>query len=356
MKVQLIHNPVAGTRNVTDDLAKAIAFLESQDWQVQVRRTLGSGDATTFAREAVAEHCEMVVAVGGDGTLGEVATGLVGSECVLGVLPVGTGNVWAHMVGLPVWSPMNRGALLDAARILVEGESKLIDLGRAGDRYFVLWSGVGFDAQVAHGVEPHREMRRSLGNITYLVAGLAAGLSMRGVRITVIMDGRAIRQRALLVLVSNAQLYGHSWRLAPQAQLDDGMLDVYIFKGVNVLDLLRHLLRILVGEHMRDTKVEVFRARKVEIRGERSLPLHLDGDPAGYTPVVIRVVPKVLRVVVPSWASGSLFEGGVPGDRADIPLIARIGQRLRYERERLREEGERLRDDWSRRLGFPPSE
>ena len=356
MKVQVIYNPVAGTRDVGDDLRKAIDFLESQGWDVTLRETFGGGDATTYAREAVANHCDMVIAVGGDGTLGEVATGLAHSDCALGVLPVGTGNVWAHMLGLPVWSPINRSALMDAARILLEGKTRRIDLGKAGERYFVLWSGIGFDAQIAHDIEPHREIRRSLGNLTYVVTAIALSLGLRGTRVTVSIDGKTVRERALMILVTNAQLYGPSWRLAPEAQLDDGLLEVYIFKGSNTLDVLRHFFLLLLGKHQKSPKIESYRATRVEIRGEKPLPLHLDGDPFGHTPVTITVVPEALHVVAPSWASRTLFRDGGFGDDEDMSLAQRIAARLRYERERLRKEGERIREDWGRRLRPPPSE
>ena len=352
MKAQLIYNPVAGPRDVRGELGQVVAYLEAQGWQVNVRKTLGPGDAITFAREAVANHYDLAVAVGGDGTLGEVANGLAGTDCALGVLPVGTGNVWAHMLGLPVWTVNNRTALVDAARVLVEGQIHRIDLGKVGDRYLVLWTGIGLDAEVAQGVEPHREIRRNLGNLTYWVTTIALTLGMRGSRVTVVIDGKAIRQRAFLILVTNAQLYADSWRVAPQAQLDDGLLDVYIFKGRSIIDVLRHVIMIALGKHLQDPKVESFRARRVEIRGDKPLPLHVDGEPHGYTPATITVVPKALRVIVPTWASGSLFEGGAPDPKEDMTLAQRIVERLRYERERWLQAFRRRYHDWERRLGI----
>jgi len=355
MKAQLIYNPAAGRRHVAGELSQAKAFLESEGWQISLRTTHGPGDGTDYAREAVADGCEMVAAVGGDGTLSEVATGLAWSDCVLGVLPTGTGNVWAHMLGLPLWTPTSRTTLVDAARVLVEGQVYPIDLGKAGDRCFTLWAGIGLDAQVAHQVEPHREARRTLGNLpTYLVALVAQSLGLRGTRMTVVIDGQAVRQRVVLILVSNAQLYGPSVSIAPQAQLDDGLLDVYIFKGDNTLDVARHVAMILAGKHQRDPKVETYRAQRVEIRGEDALPLHTDGDPIGSTPVTITVLPRALRVIVPPWASGSLFRDGGPGGKREPSLAQRIVERLRDERERWREESERLRDGLGRRWQSPP--
>ncbi|HHX45623.1 MAG TPA: diacylglycerol kinase family lipid kinase [Chloroflexi bacterium] len=350
MKAMMIYNPVAGQRDMADELRQVIAYLEGQRWEVTLRRTLGPGDATTYAREAVVHGFDMAIAVGGDGTLGQVATGLAGSRCILGVLPVGTGNVWAHMLGLPQWSPLSpRTTLLDAARVLVEGEVHAVDLGMAGDRYFMLWAGIGFDAQVTRGVEPHREIRRSLGNLTYVIATIALSLGLRGTRVTVTIDGRSMRQRLIMAVVSNAQLYGPTVRLAPQAQIDDGELDVYLFKGDNLLDGVRHLASVLVGRHHRNPKVAIYRARHVALHAARPLPVHLDGEPIGYTPVSISVAPRALRVIVPSWASGSLFTDG--GGAEEASLARRIAERLRAQRERWHEEAERLQQDWERVIG-----
>lgn len=351
MKAMLIFNPAAGQRDMTGELHQVVAYLESQGWDVTLRRTFGSGDATTYAREAVANGYDIAIAAGGDGTLGQVATGLAGSDCILGVLPVGTGNVWAHMLGLPQWSPLSRTTLLDAARVLVEGEVYLIDLGKTRDRHFVLWAGSGFDAQIAQGVEPHREIRRNLGNLTYYVALITLGFGLRGTRMTVVIDGRAMRQRALMVLVANAQLYGPIVRLAPQARLDDGILDVYVFKGDNLLDALRHIVSVLTGRHHRDPKVETYRARRVEVRTDKPLPVHLDGEPAGYTPISITIAPRALRVIVPSWASGSLFMDGSTDAVAEVSLAERIVEHLRAQRERWHEEAERLHHEWERIIG-----
>jgi diacylglycerol kinase (ATP) len=332
MRAQLVYNPVAGPRDVTQDLDQVVSFLRGQGWEIQVRRTFGPGDATTYAREAANNSYDMVVAVGGDGTLSEVADGLVGTECILGFLPVGTGNLWAHMLDFPVWSPMSRSALLDAARVLVEGRVRAIDLGRADGRCFVLWLGVGFDAEITQDVEPHRDIRRGFGNLAYVVSGLALGLAFRGTRVTVVVDGQVIRERVLLIIAANAQLYGPSLRLAPQAQLDDGLLDLYIFKGGSVLDILRYIALILVGKHIGHRKIEAYRVREVEIRG-RALPYHIDGDPVGHTPVHIEVLPKALRVIVPSETMTTLFHDD-PGDRIPPTLAQRIFERLRRERER----------------------
>ena len=355
-RIKVIVNPIAGRGLAGRLLPKLRQQLAAHTLDCDLVCTEEPGHGAVLAEQALSEGFETIVAVGGDGTLGEVATGLAGSDCILGALPTGTGNVWAHMLRLPHRTPTTRSTLMDAARVLVDGEVHRIDLGEAAGRYFVLWTGIGLDAQVARGVEPHREIRRNLGGLAYFVTLVALSLVLRGTRMTVVIDGKAVRQRVILILVANAQLYGPSVPIAPKAQLDDGLLDVCIFKGDRMLDVVRHIVMILSGQHLRDPKVETYRARRVEIRGEKSLPIHMDGDPVGQTPVTITVAPKALRVIVPRWASGSLFQEGAPSGEESLSLAQRIAQRLRYERERWREESERLRSDWGRRLHFPPDD
>lgn len=356
MKAWLIYNPVAGPRDAREGLQKALRYLQTRGWDIELIQTRRPGDAERYAREAWRADIEMVISAGGDGTLGEIANGLVGSDCSVGVLPVGTGNVWAHMLGLPVWTPVYRSALLDAARVLINGEHRRIDLGKAGERYFVLWMGVGFDAQVARNVEPHREIRRNLGNLTYWVAAIAESVSMRGTAATVTIDGEVIRQRVLLILVSNAQIYGPSLQLAPQARLDDGLLDICIFEGANGFDAVRHFALLAMGRHAQSSRIQIYRGKKVVISTDTPLPLHTDGDPSGHTPIKVEVVPHALQVVVPEWVSESLFEGGNGQAGRNPPIRRRITARLRSERAYLRKEAERIRLKLDRNLPLDPPE
>jgi len=308
MRAQLIVNPAAGM-HYTEGLVETVArYLGDHGWDVAIRRTLGRGDGITYAREAASANMDVAIAMGGDGTLGEVASGLAHTDCKLGLIPMGTGNVWAHMVGIPTWSVRNKNAVLEAARVLVEGQTRQVDMGQSGDRYFMLWSGIGFDAQVVQEVERRRTLRKSVGNLADLVAAFVVGASLRGTRTTVVLDGKAMRQRIIFALVCNAQLYGRAFRVAPQARLDDGVLDVFLFKGGSMLDALRHAASVLVNLHAKDPKIEYHRAQQIEIHSEHPLPLHLDGDPAGATPAHISVAHRAIAVIFPQSAPASLFE------------------------------------------------
>ncbi len=325
MKACLIVNPAAGQRDVHGELAQAIAYLEGCGWQVTRRETLGHGDATTFARQAVHEGCDVVLTCGGDGTLNEAVQALAGTPVTLGALPVGTGNVWARQIGLPIGHPAA------AARLLAAGERRTIDLGlitglpagapgtgdvvqpqRAGlpgQRYFLLWAGIGFDATVAQEMETgQRDLKRHLGIPAYVISGLVTAASFLGTRATFVIDGVRVRRRLLLAVVANARLYAAILHLAPQARLDDGWLDVVLFQGQGTIAAVRHFLSLLARQHLHDPEVTYYRAREITVQTARPLLVQADGDPVGSTPLTFRVVPRALRVLLPRPVPEQLFE------------------------------------------------
>jgi len=307
MKAMLIFNPAAGGRDVDRELEQVMAYWEGRGWQVSFRDTWGPGDATTFAREAVVTGYQAVFVAGGDGTVGEAADGLAGSDTALGVLPTGVGNVWALEMGIPTPSPLRRHSLLDAAEVLAEGEIRRIDLGRAGQRHFILWAGIGLDAKVTERIEPRARPTKRLGTLAYVVAAVLVAKDFRGTRTRVVIDGHSINTRCILVIVSNAQLYAKLVRVAAEAYLDDGLLDVCIFKGVNLASTVHHAIKVFARRHLRDPQVEYYQCRKVSISTATPLSVQVDGDLIGTTPMEFEIVPQALNIIVPQSSSKRLF-------------------------------------------------
>ena len=310
MKAHLIHNPTAGPWDVRRDLDHICSFLEDRGWSVELRLTEKSGDANAanLAREAARAGCDVAIVAGGDGTVSEVVNGLVGAETAMAVLPVGTGNVWAKQLHIPTHTLTHPFRLQETAAGLVEGTIRAIDVGQVKDRYFLCWAGIGLDATVTTKMEPRQRHIKRLGALPYVVAAALVARNFQGVRTRVLLDGKVVRGRTLLILASNIQqYYGSLIEIAPAAKVDDGLLDVFVFKGLGFQYTVRHLLKVLSQRYLQDPQVVHRQARRIEVYTEYPLPIQADGDVVGNTPVVLKVVPRALRILAPPSAPPDLF-------------------------------------------------
>ena len=312
MKAHIIINPAAGQPANRAAIAAALAYLAEAGWSLVERHSEARGDVTHLARLAAEQGAEAVVVVGGDGTLSEAANGLVGTGVALGLLPMGTGNVWAAQLGLmPSPTLLYRPDVMAAARLLVESRPALIDVGQAhtptGERYFMLWSGIGLDAMIQQTLdEEARPAKRRFGQWAYVWAAARPIFAFRGVRARLHLDRMRRRSRVMFVVVTNIPLYA-SILMAPEARADDGWLDVCVFEGHTWLDTLKHIGQLAFRRHLADPTVHFFRAREIEINTSRTLPVHLDGDPIARTPLIARVVPRALTVLLPPGAAQGLL-------------------------------------------------
>jgi YegS/Rv2252/BmrU family lipid kinase len=273
--------------------------------------TQAKGDAICLARQAATDGFEVAVAVGGDGTINEVCNGLVGTETALGVLPAGTANVYAADVGIPIWWPLNPGAVNNAAEIIVTGQRRRIDLGRlhladGTTRYFLMWCGIGLDAAISQAIKPGDTRR--LGYAAWILSGLMVTFDFMGTRATIRTDNQLVRQRVLLAVVSNGQLYGRIWRMAPEAKMDDGLLDAAIMTGHGWPSTFKHLAGLTFGQHVKDPDFHLYRTKMLSLSAREALPVHVDAEPVGVTPVEIQVAPQALNVIVPQNTKERLFE------------------------------------------------
>lgn len=299
MDAVLIYNPTAGPRDVRGELERLRSFFGERGWSVELRTTEKAGDATRIARKAALEGRDAVIVAGGDGTVNEVVNGLTGTKAAMGVLPVGTGNLWAKELRVPTYTLTNPMRLREAAAGLVNGTVQAIDVGRVGQRIFLCWASAGLDAEVTSEMEPRERVTKRLGAFPYLVAAVLVARDFKGVESEVILDGDPVRGRTLLVAANNIQRYGGLVEVAPRARLDDGFLDVFVFKGLGFEYVVRHLVRILSQRYLDDPEIVHRQARRVEVRTEEALSVQADGDPIGTTPVTMEVVPRALRIIAP---------------------------------------------------------
>lgn len=307
MRCKLIVNPHSGPWDVRPELAAVLNHLDNRGWKASLHNTEQPGEATALARQAVHENADAVLVVGGDGTINEVVNGLAESPVALGVLPGGTGNVWAKALGLPTRSPLHLMPLLDSVRALVPGTTRRIDLGKANGRYFLQWTGLGLDAEVTYAMEPRTRRQRRLGIVAYLVAGVATAAHMAGTRTRILIDDQRVYRRSILVVVSNSRVYSAGLTMATDARLDDGLLDVDVFAGTGFGDSMRTALGVITGLHVRDPRHSVYRGRTIQVESDRPLAVHVDGEPFGTTPLHCQVVPKGLTVLLPRHPRSELF-------------------------------------------------
>lgn len=307
MKVLLIHNPIAGPWNIQRALKHIRSFLEQHGWSVEIELTEKSGDATRLSRAAADAGYDVVIVAGGDGTLNEAVNGLVSSQTALGVLPVGTGNLWAKQLGVPTYTLTNPLRLHEAAAQLIDGTVRAVDVGLANNRYFLCWAGIGLDAQVTSEMEPRPRHTKQLGMLPYIVATFLVARDFQGVRTRVYLDGSIVRGRTILILASNIQQYGGQLHISREARIDDGLLDVFVFKGLGFSYSLRHVVTMLSRRYLQDPHIVHRQARRINVLTEWAVPVQVDGDPIGTTPVTLQVVPRALRVLVPPSAPAKLF-------------------------------------------------
>ncbi len=322
-QVLIVYNPAAGqVTTVGNSLEQAADLWRRHGWSVRLQPTIGPGDATQIAKAASQNGIHIVAAAGGDGTVNEVMNGLVNTDTALAVLPTGTVNIWAREMGLSM--DIQRAA---AATLLAQWQQ--IDVGRVRsmlprsrrlsrkrvsrarealvDRYFLLMAGVGFDAAVTAMIQPHEKKR--FGVIVYIKQAIQMAWSYRGSKLALRIDGHKIRGRFLMAVVGNSQLYGGVIKFTVNALIDDGMLDVCVIQGRSMLKAPLRLLSIFSRSHHRDRRIKYYQAKQIQFLSRRPIPVQVDGDYLGSTPMLFEVVPQGLWVLVPPNADQSLWRG-----------------------------------------------
>lgn len=330
MQSELIYNPHGGQAVPRRELREVVAFLGRCGWSVTMRETTQPMGATEMARDAARRGAGVVIAAGGDGTVNEVANGLFGTDTALGVLPVGTTNAWALQMGIPSLNPMSPGSnvvkfvsnlqeriarplpanyyrkvLLDAAKVLVEGRTVAVDIGEVGGRYFLMWAGIGLDAASIKRTSPRE--KRTLGSWAYLLPLLESVRRYPSTDVYLKLDDKVIKVRTSQIVVCNIRLYGGFLLIGGRAIVNDGKLDVCIFKGGGFLTFMQHAMKVFSHQHLRDPKMEYYQCREIVIESARTLPVHVDGESLTETPVTIRAIPSALKVIVPGNAPENLF-------------------------------------------------
>ncbi len=282
----LIANPVAKAYNL-NSLNKILRLLKEMGLKFELFITKNKGDAEQLCRELSQDSAVAVFVIGGDGTLNEAINGLVGTDAILGFIPSGTTNVAAKEFGIV---EKYKEALLQA----LDADPKRISIGKVNNRYFLLMLGAGFDGFAVYGI--NQKIKRLSGKGAYIFSGAKIFLKNDLPEIEVIVNENKIMAGS--VVIANTACYGGKFKICPDATVFDNYLDVCIFKGTNRMAILRYVLGIIAGYHLKYSDVIHLKAEQLKIIGNTHM--QIDGDYLGLSPAEVKVVPEAISFLVPS--------------------------------------------------------
>ena len=299
MRTALILNPTAGASQLSRQKmtegeleAALLQTLRSLDIEAEIYHTTLEDPGLGIARQLVAEHIELIVAVGGDGTIHSVAHGLIGSESVLGIIPAGTMNNLAHCLGIPE-------ELEEACALLTNGEARYIDVGMINGHTFLEVAGIGLEAELFPAAEEVKS-RGILSTIKGVTSGLATLIRFRPPLMKVTFNGGKPRTyRAMQLTVCNSPYYGPHMSIAPDILMDDGWLDVVLYRNFSKLEYIQHAISISQGRRTFTPKIIHRRVRSLRVSTNEVVEVQADGVIYGHTPAEISIRANALKVQVP---------------------------------------------------------
>jgi len=288
MNLFFIVNPIAGKGSSLKVIPKIENYCKRQKINFQIKKTQYAGHATKLAREASNLGYDSIIAVGGDGTLLEVANGLLGSSVPLGIIPSGTGNDFARTIGIPE----NVEKALDC---ITENQSTRIDVGKIGDVCFINVASVGFDAEIARDVI--KLQKYMPGKISYYIAALLKVFTYRFKNVQIEIDGEKMNFKILLIAIANGCYYGGGMKVNPNGHIEDGYLDIIVITALPRFKIPLLFSKFIKGDYLKLPYVKIYKARKVKIHSEKTLPVNTDGDIKAQTPSEFSISPLALNVI-----------------------------------------------------------
>ncbi|MCL1933804.1 MAG: diacylglycerol kinase family lipid kinase [Candidatus Azobacteroides sp.] len=288
-KITAIINPVSGTaskKHIPDLLDQ---YIPSDQFEKQFFFSEYPGHAFELASRAVKENADYVIAVGGDGTVNEVARAMVESPSVLGIVPMGSGNGLARDLAIPMDS---RKAL----EVILERKIKTIDYCKANNRIFFCTCGVGFDASVSERFNK----RKNRGPLSYIRSAFTEYLQFKPDTYDIVFENEVLTRKAFLVTCANASQYGNNAYIAPQADIDDGMMDVAILSPFSPLDIGNLVVQMFTKQIAKNHKLQYYRSKKLTLKRAKPGIVHIDGEPVYMNKVIsLEVFHNGLNVIVP---------------------------------------------------------
>lgn len=290
--IVFIMNPISGTVKKAGIPGLVEKYLDKDKFSYTIQCTQYAGHATKIAEKAKDEHADIVVAIGGDGTINEVGRALIQSDTAMGIIPCGSGNGLARHLMLPMDTKK-------AIKVINEGEIHKLDYGLIDGHPFFCTCGMGFDAYIS--MKFAQAGKR--GPVTYLENILKEGVKYEPERYCVKSDEYNTEQRAFLISCANASQYGNNAYIAPQASMSDGLLDVIIMDPFDMLDAPQISIDMFNKTLNKNTKIKTFKSKHLDIQREKPGYIHYDGDPImAPANITIHVVSKGINIIVNPFA------------------------------------------------------
>jgi len=297
----IIYNPAAGRFSVKPFIKSVVKTLESAGWNAEAAETKSGSHTVELAKQAAGEKKDAVFAVGGDGTIGNVVNGLIDSDTALGVLPAGTANVWSIELGLRAFAWTNPWVLRRNTSVLASAPSYSVDVGVCNQTSFMMWAGIGLDALTINALEPRIRLEKFFAFPEFTAQTILQAAQYSGVKLRLWADDHEVEGQYILAVATNIRHYlGGLSKLSPEACLDDGLLDMWLFSGKNLGDALRHAYEMLTGRHTTSEDARKITFNSMRIEGESPFMIQTDGEPRGSAQqVAINIRSRALKLLVP---------------------------------------------------------
>lgn len=293
-RIAVIVNPTAGKRQPRS-VQRFSDHLQKAGFEVRIEKTNFSGHATELARALADSHqYSHIVAAGGDGTIAEVAEGIVGSDSILGILPIGTANVFAHELSIAFDEIQN------ASDIMKGNWANIWPIrlhNNKGDSLSIQMIGIGIDAHIVHHISPR--LKRMTGKIAYVFQTLRSLCQYPFGEMSLSIDNK-IFEKANSVIISKGALYGGNHSLLPQSKQKEKAFSVLLFQSSSKLAYLSAIVAFFMGKIVNCKTVKIVTAQNVTIIASEKLPIQSDGDARGFTPATITLSAKALKVAIPA--------------------------------------------------------
>jgi diacylglycerol kinase (ATP) len=297
-RARLIYNPSSGREEMKRKLPEILQRLERGGLETSTHATIGEGDATLAAAEAVERCFDVIIAAGGDGTLYEVINGMAEKKRrpLLGILPLGTTNDFARALAIPrKWEA--------ACDIITQQFSRPIDVGKVNKKYFINIAGGGSMTELTYEVPS--KMKTMIGQLAYYMKGLEKLPRLRPIEVYIKSPEMDLHEHVMLFLITNSNSVGGFEKLAPDASLDDGLFDVFILKRCNLGEFIRVVSSALRGEHINDPNVIYFKTNSIQVTSPDYVQINLDGEFGGTLPSMFSLLPSHINIIVDETGNSS---------------------------------------------------